>query len=178
MASWLVLLVCVGATVARPQEYANDEETQVHELSASETADIIRDLLPNVNKALTSQGSPMSKIENVVLSLLPIGDAAIEEKSAKYDDYDKEKYEKQQEDAEKIVPSLLETVKTLVALIPTNKYNNFKYNFQVDNYQPDLDISDFSAFDSPFVSNEVIKGQYITATDFVPEIVIPDIVIQ
>lgn len=185
MASWLLLLACVGATVARPQlvldeplvSIDNDNDLLVHELSASETADIIRDVLPKFNAAISSQqGSPMTRIENVVLSLLPIGEAAIAEKSEKYDDYDKEKYEKQQEDAEKIVPALLDTVKTLVQLFPTTPATGL--NIPVGNFQPNIDLSGIPTVDSPFVPNRVIKGQTIGGTNFVPEIVIPDIVIQ
>lgn len=180
MASWLLLMACVGATVARPQEVSIDNDNDlVHELSASETADIIRDVLPKFNAAISSsQGSPMTRLENVVLSLLPIGKAAIAEKSEKYDDYDKEKYEKQQEDAEKIVPALMDTVRTLVRLLPTAPTTGL--NIPVGNFQPniDLDLSDIPTVDSPFVPNKVIKGQTIGGTNFVPEIVLPDIVIQ
>ncbi|KAK3855555.1 hypothetical protein Pcinc_038051 [Petrolisthes cinctipes] len=80
------------------------------------TADIIKSMLQDFDKSFSSQGTPMTKFNNMVSSLLPIGRAVILEKSITEDGYDTARYTKQQDDIEKLMPAILDTVKTVLEI--------------------------------------------------------------
>lgn len=113
--SWLIFLACVGTSVARPQHPTSSiVDLETLEARSTGTADIIKYMLQDFNKALTSDGTPMTRVNNLVLSLMPIGRTAILEKSITEDGYDTERNLKRQEDLEKLMPAILDTLKTMM----------------------------------------------------------------
>ncbi|KAK3855558.1 hypothetical protein Pcinc_038054 [Petrolisthes cinctipes] len=123
IASWFVLWVCVGMSVALPQyQFAStsnvDDQQGNLDLRSDGTADIIKYMLQDFDKSFSSQGTPMTKFNNIVSSLLPIGRAVILEKSITEDGYDTARHTKQQDDIEKLMPAILDTVKVILEDTP------------------------------------------------------------
>lgn len=100
--------------MARPQYPSSIPDLEALEARSTGTADIIKYMLQDFNKALVSDGSPMTRMNKVVLSLMPMGRAAILEKSITEDGYEVERNVKRQDDLEKLMPAILDTVKTMV----------------------------------------------------------------
>ncbi|KAK4310363.1 hypothetical protein Pmani_018080 [Petrolisthes manimaculis] len=84
------------------------------ELRGEDTADMIKYGIQDFGKAFSSDGSTMTKITNIIESLLPLGRAVIIEKSLTEEGYDTERRTKQQEDIEILVPAILDTVETIL----------------------------------------------------------------
>lgn len=151
---------------AEPQRIDNTED--VVSLDPSDTANIVGEFLPELTSGLTTdEGTPMDRIRKITLAFLPLARKVIEVRGKNNNGYDTRRYLKQQEQAEAIVPGIIDSVAELVSLVPANATT------------PEIvipEIPEIPVFDNPNVSDEVVAPEIvIPASQFVPEIVIPEV---
>lgn len=144
-----------------------DDTEDVVLLDPSDTANIVGEFLPELTSDLTTdEGTPMDRIRKITLAFLPLARKVIEVRGKNTNGYDTHRYLKQQEQAEAIVPGIMDSVAQLINLVPTNATASVNIP----------EIPEIPTFDNPNVSDEVVAPEIvIPASQFVPEIVIPEV---
>ncbi|XP_047494588.1 uncharacterized protein LOC125042764 [Penaeus chinensis] len=147
-----------------------DTTEDVVSLDPSDTANIVGEFLPELASDLTTdEGTPMDRLRKITLAFLPLARKVIEVRGKNNNGYDTRRYLKQQEQAEAIVPGIIDSVAQLVNLAPTNATTPVTIP----------EFPEIPTFDNPNVSDEVLVPEIvIPASQFVPEIVIPEVKIS
>ncbi|XP_069160784.1 uncharacterized protein [Procambarus clarkii] len=157
-----------AAPAAAAAEAADPNSVEIAPLNI-EAAEEISKFLPTLSEALTDEsGTPIQRINKVTLSFLPLARTVVNLRGKNNDKYDKEYYLEQQEIAERIVPSLLNSLGSLLDNLPP----------QTTPAPVVIPRFNIPTFDSEFVPDSTVPEVRIPATQFVPEIVIPEIKIQ
>ncbi|XP_042888748.1 uncharacterized protein LOC122264105 [Penaeus japonicus] len=153
---------------AEPQRLNSNEAATP--LEPADTANLVGGFLPELASDLTTdEGTPMDRLRKITLSFLPLARQVINARGKNSNSYDTRKYLEQQEQAEALVPGILDSVAQFVNLVPANATTPVNIP----------EIPEIPTFDNPNVPDQVVSPEIkIPASPFVPEIIIPEVKIS